>query len=386
MAYIKLVGNVKGAITISGSQLVGNHIETASWISGNTLRGTLAANYNGLKDNDQFLNLFCRGKVTFHGLFPLPSDKSQREDFLSNNKFPYRISLSTFSCKYQPWTNSHNRHSFVNKVKHNNIIKCESCDAPLKQTKTPDFYYCNGNQKEPIKQNNEVYLYHGTDRKTHRAMNEQLYSFTSIPDGEGFLGWLSGSKDDLNNLLQQLKTSIHADNFENHLMIPLYIGKGKKRRGYLNTKIFPVQDGDPNFINNIKPTYESIYKNNNKIIVVLQTPAICNNALFCVNNTLTVADIFTDIENVVKIKKPEFSALTLVEGWSGIHRLPRRPEYALAAGSTFVFKYNKDLHNSEKDKLTKGLMEELFKIQKDGIGERKLEGYGQIVINPPMVC
>lgn len=73
--------------------------------------------------------------------------------------------------------------------------------------------------------------------------------------------------------------------------------------------------------------------------------------------------------------------MTLVDGWSGVHRLPRKPDQALAAGSTFVLEYQGEWTEDSK----KNLAATLFQLQKQGIGERRLEGYGQFTINPPMV-
>src|SRR5690554_6593434 len=143
MAYIKLIATVKDAVTISAGPLVGNQLETASWIPGSVLRGAFAARWGEVAATygEEFLDLFCRGSIVFHGLFPLPSQPGDRADFLINGYMPYRVPQAIYSCKYQPWIDGRNPHKIVNKAIKDDCNACPDCGAPLKQTKSPDFYY-----------------------------------------------------------------------------------------------------------------------------------------------------------------------------------------------------------------------------------------------------
>ena len=70
-----------------------------------------------------------------------------------------------------------------------------------------------------------------------------------------------------------------------------------------------------------------------------------------------------------------FSSYYIVSGWhSGAH-LPKEDDIAITKGSTFLFRYNGD----NLEKLIKGLKT----LEKEGIGLRRNEGFGRIVICDP---
>lgn len=377
MAYIRMNAKVKGAVTIAGSQIVGNHVESASYISGSTLRGALASIWlkRGTADND-FLNIFCRGDITFCGLFPVPSGADGVQFYEQNyvspsDYFPYRMPLSVFSCKYNPGTGL-GGHGYVD-ASREVIEKCEyrKCGAPLKQCKSPDFYYWRGSPRKravTIEQRKELYLYHGAERKVKRAKDAALYAYTSISDKEGFIGWLYGQNGHLSNCISRLFPKDTTD-------FRLYLGRGKKRRGYLQVTMDEPQDG-AGFI----PPFQW---NGDRIVAVLQTPAILYNKRFRARTRIDSADIFGDLAEDLKICMTDggvFSRMVLIEGWSGTHRLPRKPDQAIAPGSTFVFEVRKNLDDDKKGELEKRLNE----VQEHGIGERLNEGYGRVLFNPPL--
>ena len=382
MAYIGMEAKVNGAITIAGSQIVGDHVESAPYISGSTLRGALASIWfkKGNADNDEFLNIFCRGDVCFWGLFPVPTG-ADGTHFYENSYdhpsayFPYRMPLSVFACKYDPGTGL-GGHGYVD-ASIKEIEKCTqgNCGAPLKQCKSPDFYYWKGTPQPravAIEQKKEVHLYHGAERKVRRAKDASLYSYTSVSNDEGFIGWLVGDK----NVLAQLQTKLAGEKDEQgSFVFRMCTGRGKKRRGFLQITMGETQEGT-SFI----PPYA---RNGNRIAAVLQTPAILNNERFGAKTKIDPVDIFGDLAKDLDIcitDRGVFSRMTLIEGWSGVHGLPRKPDQAIAPGSTFVFQIGKDL-DKEKER---ELEEKLNKFQKQGIGERRNEGYGRVLFNPPL--
>ncbi len=63
-----------------------------------------------------------------------------------------------------------------------------------------------------------------------------------------------------------------------------------------------------------------------------------------------------------------------IESWQVSWGFPRPTLTAMAAGSVVVFNSDKDL-----------IFDDLKKIEAEGIGERRGEGYGQIIFNPPLL-
>jgi hypothetical protein len=378
MAYLRLVATTSGAVTISRAYLSGNHMETASHVSGSMLRGALAALWETARLGDRdFLDLFCRGKITFHGLFPIPSG-DEGENFIAKRRFPYRMPLSAFVCKYHPPATEDPGHPYVDAVFQLNTRKCLACKAPLKQCKAPEYYYRNddpNSEPKPLEPRKEVYLYHGAERATRRARTAALYSYSSICNGEQFIGWLSGAPADLEKFMELFNKSFHVQHDSNdEYSFKLRVGIGKKRRGFLHTrmKLFPEEaDFRPAFV-----------INGRVLVVVLQTPAIVYDNLFRPVTDLDAQTVFRDMLQNYPLKDNQpfkrFSARVVVDGWSNVYRLPRKPDQALSAGSVFAYKLTNEVGKGQE----KDFADKLKVLQAVGIGERRNEGYGQILVNP----
>jgi len=71
-----------------------------------------------------------------------------------------------------------------------------------------------------------------------------------------------------------------------------------------------------------------------------------------------------------------FASTRLLSGWSSPHRLPLPEDLAITAGSVFVF----------KTPLTQDVLVHIFEeteLERCGIGERRAEGFGQVVVCHP---
>lgn len=64
-----------------------------------------------------------------------------------------------------------------------------------------------------------------------------------------------------------------------------------------------------------------------------------------------------------------------IMGWNSLWRLPKADELAVAMGSVFLYGFKTDLNNQ--------LVANLFELQQAGIGIRRREGYGQILVANP---
>ena len=63
-----------------------------------------------------------------------------------------------------------------------------------------------------------------------------------------------------------------------------------------------------------------------------------------------------------------------ISGWNAAHRLPKENESAIVAGSVFLFA----VRNGTVEKLT--LLEKLADLENNGIGWRRSEGFGQVLV------
>jgi CRISPR-associated protein Csx10 len=71
----------------------------------------------------------------------------------------------------------------------------------------------------------------------------------------------------------------------------------------------------------------------------------------------------------------QVASVERVTGWSELWGTPRTQECAIATGSVFLF--------ASTEKASDTLLEKLFKLENEGIGERRAEGFGRICFSDP---
>jgi CRISPR-associated protein Csx10 len=72
------------------------------------------------------------------------------------------------------------------------------------------------------------------------------------------------------------------------------------------------------------------------------------------------------------------AALRHVAGWNNLWGLPRAAEYAIERGSVFLFAcWERD--GADRD----SLIAALFKLEEEGIGRRRAEGFGRVCVSDP---
>lgn len=79
------------------------------------------------------------------------------------------------------------------------------------------------------------------------------------------------------------------------------------------------------------------------------------------------ADMFALVYQATSTKR--------VTGWNELWGTPRTNEYAIDTGSVFLFASTVEMNDQ--------LCEALFKLEEDGIGERKAEGFGRVRVSDP---
>lgn len=71
----------------------------------------------------------------------------------------------------------------------------------------------------------------------------------------------------------------------------------------------------------------------------------------------------------------QVASMERVTGWNTLWGTPRTQEYAIATGSVFLF--------ASTEKVSEDLLEKLFALENQGIGERRAEGFGRICFSDP---
>jgi CRISPR-associated protein Csx10 len=108
--------------------------------------------------------------------------------------------------------------------------------------------------------------------------------------------------------------------------------------------------------------------------ITLHSPVILRDHWLRYCNTLskeTLAEL-VKLENATFQEIYQNTSMMRVIGWNGTWNTPRVQEYAIDTGSVFLF----SSQNAEQ-----GLLDALFRLEQEGIGLRRAEGFGRICIS-----
>lgn len=216
------------------------------------------------------------------------------------------------------------------------------------------------------------------DRRIGRALGAEatdggsLFKYESIQPDQCFQGAVLGTKNDLNNLKECLK-DVNS------------IKLGRSRTAQYGRADFKWVDSDPQDLNGHVEWKGFIGTSNStdtpplldeRLIITTLSPVLAVNdkghpdVSFPLRELMDLLDLKTDdaLELTASYTRTE-----MVGGYHTHLRLPRQQHPAIAAGSVFVFKLKQELSGKGK--------EGFIKLEKDGIGIRKGEGYGRIAVN-----
>ena len=325
-----------------------NMVATKDYISGNNILGALATNYintklknNGNKPHDDvnFFNWFLSGQVVFTNAYKVEINKDSE-----NISFPIPFSIQRMK-------------------KNEKEIKDLLLIEPPEQTKTiGGFGYFS---KEDNGQNliNKVEIkksfspHQEYDPVTRTTKKSIFFNYESITPGQTFEGFIIGEENFLDSIV---------NNFKN--LTEIFIGKSKNTQ-YGRVK-FEIEKNTYEFISEV-PNYR-FNSNDNKISLTFLSDVIIFNEY-----GFPTSD-FNDLVKYFDSKIPEFKSVEksflrtgTIENYVSVWNLRKPSETCFLAGSSFIIV----LKNVDVDE------NELMKLQSQGIGERKNEGYGRIVFS-----
>jgi CRISPR-associated protein Csx10 len=75
-----------------------------------------------------------------------------------------------------------------------------------------------------------------------------------------------------------------------------------------------------------------------------------------------------------------------INGWNELWGTPRESEYALETGSVFLFalKAQAGDDQTQQEERKEELLRQLWKLEEEGIGQRRAEGFGRVCISDPV--
>ena len=365
---IRLIIRLDEPLLIARRALAGNWFDTRPFIPGSTIRGALAelaAVQNDLTEKETYHNfvaLFLRGGVIFPVLYPAY--------WLQSNIYPtIPPCMGLTTCNIVPFKENRG-HGVFNAWE---STKCNKCKNERLETIDEFFILKKVDEFSHTylpKQSSEMHV--RIDQESQRASKGDLYGYNVLNAGQYFLGELYCADETSWQQLQKM-TGISENN-----TLTLRLGKARQRGyGKVTARFERLEDMPHAFvqvplhdrISNFKPSLKE------PITLTLLTDTIITNPWGQQVSGLT-EDWLEPVLGLGALEITYAHARTrVVDGFNATLGLPRWRDTALTAGSMVQF--------SLKDSPLGNWQNRMQILEREGIGLRRNEGFGQIAFNHP---
>lgn len=350
----------------------GNNFDTNKFISGSTLLGALAeeaANLWDLNDSsiyENFLNVFKYGDVRFSPLYPTFFDTKESKIYPTipapsdllvckahRDLDPEHLEFNNYSTKEIP-------------------SECPTCQRDIPLVTFDGFCIVRDGSKRKdfsVQPKLREEMHPMIDPITKRAATGNLFSYTTIANGQHYLGEL-WCKDDATWKIICLLTGCINEKTAFSLRLGKATGRG---HGLVTGWIEQIPD---------KTDYwrglsiDKRVTNLSQITLTLLTDTILQDDWGRYHQTFD-EKILKDLLKVNVKNVRNFCKSFIVDNFNNKLGLPRWRDIAIKAGSAVGFEI-KDPVGLDK------LQRQMAKFENDGIGLRRNEGYGKIVFNHPI--
>lgn len=365
-----LVLLTKEPLLIANRSEAGNRFHAIDYIPGDTILGALAwkiANKWDLTNEviyEKFTNFFHKSGLRISPLYPCLK--------IENDIYPtIPAPLDFLTCKLEPLgfeDKGHGVWTFAAAQKEpKHCAKCleNNFETPLEPVNDFISFSFENPKKVTVAKREEMHI--TIDPQSGKTRTGELFSYTTIEEGQYFVGTIE--VEDWDDFILLLGIDSSANSLE------LRVGKGSSR-GYGLTQVW-FNEGDTRVTFRGKSIEERIHDWSKPLIMTLLTDTILTDywgrsytALDCETLRQILGIDVEIINSFVKTKH--------INGFNIHLGVPKWRERAIAAGSSVGFKI-KDSTQKAAD-----LLERFKKLENEGIGLRRAEGFGQIVFNHPV--
>lgn len=370
MSRISLDVETEQPVVLARSHFSGNIVYTVDYIPGSAIRGAIASKFikrNGKpEDNwEKFKKIFCSDMVRFENIY-----------IADSSRYIFPIPFSSKTCKaYNGFLNDdektgpyHGISDYLTKGIPDYCPKCKH-KTPLENingfysVSDPDSYTLirRVDIKKGFSIHNEI------EDETQRTKEGILYTLEHIGEEQKFKGSIFFADKDIR---KAFKNDVIGENDEFYL----YVGQARSPgMGKIRVKwAFDDFSFDQGFFLPLEERFNNFDKN--CFSITLYSDAILGDEYLRGLTSLS-STYLSKVLEVKLVPVKTFSSYHIVSGWhSGAH-LPKEDDIAITKGSTFLFRYNGD----DRKKLIKGLKT----LEEEGIGLRRNEGFGRIVVCDP---
>jgi CRISPR-associated protein Csx10 len=363
---VRFVVRLDEPLVIAERAAAGNQFDTRHVIPGGVIRGALAgraARRNDLSDPQtytEFVALFLRGGVTFPNLYLAHHD--------NNNLYPtIPAPLGLLTCEVDPFQRGREGHGLwtmgSSKTKDR---KCPECGGRLE----PVGGFMVLKQKGPytVTSDEKVELHIRIDPKSNRVSQGNLYGYTVLSVGQYFVGELRCADENAWSRLQELTGSKDQEFFS------LRLGKAR-RRGYGRVKVWTERCNDQPVTWLQVPLEKRVPNLAEPVTLTLLSDALVVDRWGRQAAAFDEAWLKQELKlGLVEIKDTSARARD-VDGFHDQTGLPRWRDRVLRAGSMAVIKFTSPPQDWQ---------ERMKRLEVNGIGLRRNEGFGRIAFNHPV--
>ncbi len=385
--------------------------ETYRYIPGTTLLGAFAAAHRKIRnDTDEFTRFFLSGEVSFSNLYPanFRDDDFSNTDLQDDEQPIKPIPNTARSCKrfsgfrFKADSDKKERHGVMDSliywglfaVSHQTKVEVLNanmkCTYPVEQAECCELldtfsgFYRRGESITEIGKSEaktRLLTRTGISRETGTVQEGILYNREVLNEGQQFWGTMSFADEVLfndfhdfavetgdkgllrigNNLTRGLgKLSILEDEFEE--LVPDDVMSLRQRVLAFNEK-FHAQ-AKAYCVDLPHQLYFPITLESDTIIcdTQLRYQTVLNGEYL--HQSFNLADATLIYQSANKRR---------VIGWNALFGLPKAAEWAISMASVFLFGYDGDANDN--------FYESLYNIEQNGIGRRKLEGFGRVIVS-----
>ena len=397
---LQLVVRVDEPLLISGKAEAGNEYRSLDYIPGSALRGAMAgraaARYDLSRTQSNayttFVRLFFRDGIRFSPLYPTLLRKNAYLDLAIPAPF------DLVSCELYPGTVP-SAHGVQSRAWDTVDHICKKCQDDGKdrmlagETKPLQGFWSLSKSPGRVETNRATEMHVCIDPRTGRAAEGKLFSFDALAPGQYFVGEMicatPSDWEDLCCLAGIPWNSEGKDGAEEAAVegnyLTLRLGKAN-RRGYgqitLWLKALASDKISPWHIN---PITGRALDPQSAFLLTLLTPAIVPDrwGRFHGGHSGATGDLDSwdawlkeTLGFAIEIES-RFCSTQLIDGFNGWQGLPRWRDIALQAGSTWRVRPKATLTLQD-------LQEVLGRLENEGIGLRRGEGFGRVCFNHPL--
>lgn len=374
-AVLLVFARAAAALTLPDEPETGNVIGTLLHVTGSSFRGAFAAHLvrqGWPTSSPEFQEAFTRERLRFGPLYPA----HEWANLPRTMSIPVPRSIVT--CKYHPGVNQRDASHGVRDLLGGRPLATCPCGAPL--VPWGGFVQIRGNENsqflERLEPARTSVQRTAVDPETLRGQDGALYSTAGIEQGTFFGGYLRGPASLLNAV-----TAGYVDRPE-----PLVLRAGKSRtRGHGALEVWLRRPARP-----LHPYYPMLLPQDHEanldrssLRVTLYSDLVAFDPLLRPITRLTedaLWNLLRGTGNPPFLIERGYTVYRQIAGFNGVPGLPRSPDLALVAGSVWELHWKAGADATAKQETAARLAE----AQRTGLGLRRGEGLGQILIDLPL--